>query len=80
MTTSAAIDQLSIWPVPAGTSVVVRSPHPQNVVAELLSTTGRVVQLSTLAFGINTLDVSTLDAGIYLFRTREGSAVRLVKE
>ena len=70
----------SAWPIPSISNLMVRSTGSRAAPAELLSATGQVVLRQTLVPGINTLDLSALDAGIYVLRISSGEAVRVVKE
>ncbi|MBP6698788.1 MAG: T9SS type A sorting domain-containing protein [Flavobacteriales bacterium] len=71
---------LSAWPIPATANLMVRSTESLSVPAELLSSIGQLALHQTLAPGVNTIDLSALDAGIYLLRTSNGSTLRVVKE
>ena len=68
------------WPIPATSNLMVRSTQARSVPAELLSATGQLVLRQNLAPGVNTIDLSNLDAGVYLLRTSNGSTLRVAKE
>lgn len=75
-----SIEGLSAWPTPASANLMVRSTEAKSVTAEFLSSTGQLMLRQTLAPGVNTIDLSSLDAGIYLLRTSNGSTLHVVKE
>ena len=77
------IDRLtaySAWPVPASDHVMIRSSGVRSVPAELLSSTGQTVLRTTLMAGINKIEVSALNPGIYLLRDAQGNTLRVMKE
>jgi hypothetical protein len=70
---------LDAWPVPARSIVQVH--HEGNgTTATLHAATGEVLRTVRLVPGINTIDLNALPAGLYILRTGEGEAVRVVKE
>ncbi len=70
----------SAWPIPSNSNLIVRSTEARPIASELFSATGQVVHRQTLVPGINTIELSDLEAGIYLLRSSNGEAVRVVKE
>lgn len=78
--TSMNATSLDAWPVPASNNLMVRSSEKGSIPAELWSATGQVVLRHTLAPGVNAIDLSALEAGVYLLRTSAGRTFRVMKE
>lgn len=75
-----SIEGLSAWPTPTSANLMVRSVGSRSEPVQLSSATGQVVLSKMLTPGINAIDLSSLDAGIYLLRTASGNTTRVVKE
>lgn len=69
-----------VWPVPASSDVMIHSSALLVKPAVIFSSAGQEVMRTTLIPGVNRIDVSKLDAGLYLLRTATGERVRLIKE
>lgn len=70
---------LHIYPVPASSTLFIDHVGP-TVQAELLSSAGQRVRAFSLASGCNVLDLAAVPSGLYLLRTVDGKAARVVKE
>ncbi|MBK7083832.1 MAG: T9SS type A sorting domain-containing protein [Flavobacteriales bacterium] len=73
-----ALEALSAYPLPANATVVVRNALNENIGAELLDASGRVLRPLSLAPGSNLVDISDLSAGTYLLRAEGVLPVRLL--
>ncbi len=71
---------LSTWPVPTSDRVIINVPLQRANAAVLVNARGQEVMHLALGVGLNTLDVSPLEAGIYLLRMSNGSTARIVKD
>lgn len=71
---------LVAWPVPAAGVVYVDLPGTKRTSASLVNSVGQLVLTITLVPGRNTIYMTDLRSGLYVLRTAEGSAVRVVKE
>jgi hypothetical protein len=74
-----ALPSLSVWPVPTSDHVVINVPDLMAGGAALLDIKGQEVMSMNLRSGANTLDVSPIDAGIYMLRMSGGRTARIVK-
>lgn len=70
---------ITVWPVPASTSLTVINAH-QRSGCRLVSSTGSTVVRTALPHGTSTIDVSALATGIYSLRFDDGRTIRVVKE
>lgn len=75
-----AAQALALWPVPAGDVAYLELEGKVAQPAELLNGAGQRVADLTLNPGRNTIELGGLPGGLYLLRTGEGEAVRVVKE
>ncbi|MBP6390820.1 MAG: T9SS type A sorting domain-containing protein [Flavobacteriales bacterium] len=72
--------ELSAWPVPTNTKVTVGLDGSARMMATLFSMTGQQVRSITLSPGTNVLDLTDLEAGLYLLRADNGRICILAKE
>ena len=70
---------LSAWPVPASDHIQLHSASARGSFM-LLSAAGQLAASGALRPGMNTVDISTLAAGIYMLRTATGESIRMVKQ
>ncbi len=68
-----------VGPVPASDRVTIVLPD-QRARGILVDMSGQEVMHLSLRSGLNTLDVTPLDAGLYLLRLSDGRTVRVVKD
>ncbi len=71
--------QMSVYPNPATDRICVTLENLENIDATLFDMSGRAVKTLTLRNGDNTIDISTLQNGIYLIRVA-GSVTKIVKK
>ena len=71
--------QMSVYPNPATDRICVTLENLENIDATLFDMSGRAVKTLTLRNGANTIDISTLQNGIYLIRVA-GSVTKIVKK
>lgn len=71
---------LRVWPVPAEGVVNVECASNVPTTAVLLNSAGQLVRTIPLMPGRSSIGVGDLQSGLYLLRTGQGAAVRLVKE
>ena len=72
---------VSVYPVPARTTVVVTVPQTLVTTnATLFDNTGKQIRTILLTNTASTIDVSDLPSGIYVLRFTNGSTSKLVKE
>lgn len=71
---------MQAWPVPAQDIVHVERASLNTTAADLLNSAGQLVRSLALHPGRNSLAIGDLQSGLYLLRTAEGEAVRVVKE
>jgi len=72
---------VSVYPVPARTTVVVTVPQTLVTTnATLFDNTGKQIRTILLTNTADTIDVSDLPSGIYVLRFTNGSTSKLVKE
>lgn len=80
---TGAMDRMSnalrIYPVPASSTLFIDHEGPL-MNAELFSSAGQRVRTLALRAGRNVLDLAALPSGLYLLRTSDGRAVRVMKE
>lgn len=75
-----ADQDFAVWPIPASTEVMIHSSDPMVQPAMVFSTAGQEVLRLTLLPGVNRIDVTGLELGLYLLRTVKGESVRIIKE
>ena len=71
--------QMSVYPNPATDRICVTLENLESIDATLFDMSGRAVKTLTLRNGDNTIDISTLQNGIYLIRVA-GSVTKIVKK
>ncbi|MFZ1331046.1 MAG: SBBP repeat-containing protein [Flavobacteriales bacterium] len=71
---------LRAWPNPASYVLNVSYPGAQNTSAELINSAGQRVRSFTLRPGVNAVDLSGIEAGLYVLRSVSGEVVRVVVE
>jgi len=72
---------ISVYPVPARTTVVVTVPQTLVTTnATLFDNTGKQIRTILLTNTVATIDVSDLPSGVYVLRFANGSTSKLVKE
>ena len=71
--------QMSVYPNPATDRICVTLENLENIDVTLFDMSGRAVKTLTLRNGDNTIDISTLQNGIYLIRVA-GSVTKIVKK
>ncbi|MCB0768861.1 MAG: SBBP repeat-containing protein [Flavobacteriales bacterium] len=71
---------LHAWPNPASHVLNVSYPGAQNTPSELINSAGQRVRSFTLRPGVNALDISTLESGLYGLRSARGEVVRVIVE
>ena len=71
--------QMSVYPNPATDRICVTLENLENIDATLFDMSGRAVKTLMLRNGDNTIDISTLQNGIYLIRVA-GSVTKIVKK
>jgi hypothetical protein len=72
---------VSVYPVPARTTVVVTVPQTLVTTnATLFDNTGKQIRTILLTNTVATIDVSDLPSGVYVLRFANGSTSKLVKE
>ena len=68
------------WPNPAAGALHVDFPGILGTPAELINSAGQRVRSFTLRPGVNTVDISALESGLYALRLAGGEVVRVVVE
>jgi hypothetical protein len=71
---------LRAWPNPAAGALHVDFPGIHGTPAELINSAGQRVRSFTLRQGVNTVDISGLESGLYALRSAGGLVVRVVVE
>lgn len=69
---------LSVYPNPAANQLTIESLQSTNI--EIITLTGTTLLSSDVHPGKNQLDISTLDAGVYLIRSANESIIRFIKQ
>jgi len=71
---------LRVWPNPASHMLNVEYPGAQKTLAELINSAGQRVRSFTLRPGVNALDLSGVESGLYALRSVKGEVVRVIVE
>ncbi len=71
---------LVAFPNPAHGTINVMNHADRTFAAELIDAQGRCLRSLRLSNGMNTIDLTGLDAGIYMLHRMDGASVRVVKE
>ena len=71
---------LSIRPNPATDDAMIEWNGDSPAQARLFNSAGQCLSTRMLLPGTNVLDLTGLDAGVYVIRTEDGRVVRLVRE
>ena len=71
-------DVLSVYPNPATNKLTIATNSTDKTAVEICDLTGQVVANYTLSNDINTIDIATLNAGIYLIKVsgNSGSSIK----
>ncbi len=71
---------ISVWPNPAAGVLNVEFPGTRNTPAELINCAGQRMRSLMLRPGVNAVDISGVEVGLYVLRSVRGEVVRVVVE
>ena len=73
-------DPLRAWPIPAMDVLYVDLPGAVSTTAELINCAGQRVRSLFLRPGMNAVDLSGMDRGLYLLHVPDGGVVRVLRD